>query len=313
MRWRILLAVIALFTSHAVQAFDWADLWRTPEQQAQQLLDAGKAAEAAQRFTDPRRKAYAQARASQHAAAASTLAEQKDADSLFNRSNALAHAGKLEEALAGYEAALKQLPNDKDITRNRDLVKQALQKKQEQQQQQQGGQQDQQAQSGKDGQQQDQPGGQSGQKQKDQDKDQQKSTQHSSASSSAASSTAGQGGAQQSSAAASSQAQAPKQGSAQSSASARDEAEQARRDAEGALKAKQSQPAPAPQKAQAAPASQAAEPEKGQPGRALQQVPKSEEALAMDQWLRRIPDDPGGLLRRKFMIEHRLRQQEKAR
>lgn len=37
---------------------------------------------------------------------------------------------------------------------------------------------------------------------------------------------------------------------------------------------------------------------------------ESEQALALDQWLRRIPDDPGGLLRRKFMIEHMLRQQE---
>ena len=24
----------------------------------------------------------------------------------------------------------------------------------------------------------------------------------------------------------------------------------------------------------------------------------------MDQWLRQIPDDPGGLLRRKFALEH---------
>jgi Ca-activated chloride channel family protein len=29
-----------------------------------------------------------------------------------------------------------------------------------------------------------------------------------------------------------------------------------------------------------------------------------EDAQAMEQWLRRIPDDPGGLLRRKFMNEH---------
>ncbi len=32
-----------------------------------------------------------------------------------------------------------------------------------------------------------------------------------------------------------------------------------------------------------------------------------EDAQAMEQWLRRIPDDPGGLLRRKFMNEHRRR------
>lgn len=32
-----------------------------------------------------------------------------------------------------------------------------------------------------------------------------------------------------------------------------------------------------------------------------------EEQIALEQWLRRIPDDPGGLLRRKFLYEHRRR------
>jgi Ca-activated chloride channel family protein len=34
-----------------------------------------------------------------------------------------------------------------------------------------------------------------------------------------------------------------------------------------------------------------------------------EERLAAEQWLRRIPDDPGGLLRRKFLYQYRERQQ----
>jgi Ca-activated chloride channel family protein len=38
--------------------------------------------------------------------------------------------------------------------------------------------------------------------------------------------------------------------------------------------------------------------------------PKTEQALALDQWLRQIPDDPGGLLRRKFLIEHAMKQRE---
>ncbi|HLF32072.1 MAG TPA: VWA domain-containing protein [Xanthomonadales bacterium] len=33
----------------------------------------------------------------------------------------------------------------------------------------------------------------------------------------------------------------------------------------------------------------------------------AEDAQAMEQWLRRIPDDPGGLLRRKFINEHQRR------
>ena len=32
-----------------------------------------------------------------------------------------------------------------------------------------------------------------------------------------------------------------------------------------------------------------------------------EERMAAEQWLRRIPDDPGGLLRRKFLYQYRQR------
>jgi Ca-activated chloride channel family protein len=35
------------------------------------------------------------------------------------------------------------------------------------------------------------------------------------------------------------------------------------------------------------------------------------EQQAMEQWLRRIPDDPGGLLRRKFMYQYRQQQSDK--
>lgn len=37
--------------------------------------------------------------------------------------------------------------------------------------------------------------------------------------------------------------------------------------------------------------------------------PPSEQTLALDQWLRGIPEDSGELLRRKFLIEHMMRQQ----
>jgi Ca-activated chloride channel family protein len=39
-------------------------------------------------------------------------------------------------------------------------------------------------------------------------------------------------------------------------------------------------------------------------------LPRTEQQLALEQWLRQIPDDPGGLLRRKFMIEHLMKQQQ---
>ena len=37
---------------------------------------------------------------------------------------------------------------------------------------------------------------------------------------------------------------------------------------------------------------------------------KDEQEQAMEQWLRRIPDDPAGLLRRKFRYQYQQRQRE---
>lgn len=45
-------------------------------------------------------------------------------------------------------------------------------------------------------------------------------------------------------------------------------------------------------------------------GAQVSAAPLTEKQLAQEQWLRAIPDDPGGLLRRKFLIEHMLRQQK---
>jgi len=42
-------------------------------------------------------------------------------------------------------------------------------------------------------------------------------------------------------------------------------------------------------------------------GQAQAEDLNSEERLAAEQWLRRIPDDPGGLLRRKFQYQYQQR------
>ena len=49
-------------------------------------------------------------------------------------------------------------------------------------------------------------------------------------------------------------------------------------------------------------------PAQARPAGADQTDRKSEQDIAMEQWLRQVPDDPAGLLRRKFMLEHLLRQ-----
>ncbi|MEO8123526.1 MAG: VWA domain-containing protein [Burkholderiales bacterium] len=66
-----------------------------------------------------------------------------------------------------------------------------------------------------------------------------------------------------------------------------------------------------PATAQSVPAP-GAKPEAGGAVPGAQPIP-SEEQLAAEQWLRRIPDDPGGLLRRKFLYQYQQRERDGAR
>ena len=48
----------------------------------------------------------------------------------------------------------------------------------------------------------------------------------------------------------------------------------------------------------------------GKPAQAKVETPaERERRLANEAWLRRVPDDPGGLLRAKFRLEYERRQQ----
>ena len=47
--------------------------------------------------------------------------------------------------------------------------------------------------------------------------------------------------------------------------------------------------------------------QQGEPQMDYAEAWTEEDAQAMEQWLRRIPDDPGGLLRRKFRNQHQRR------
>ncbi len=281
------LGLAMLIASAGALAGTWSSLWVTPEQRAQQLLDSGHPQEAAGLFKDPRRRAYAELRAGRYAEAAQLLKPLGDEPSQYNRGNALALAGNLPSALAAYDAALKQDPHDRDARHNRDLVARQLEQRVSQS-------------SGKGGSQRQNGTGQragGGQSQGPQSK---------------GSSGQGQSGAQSGS-----------PGSAQAGSSPADrgaagqDADQARRDAQLAARL-QSNPAHSASRSPvagtgSARGSESSEANRVARGKAQGEAdwppPKSEQTLALEQWLRRIPDDPGGLLRRKFLIEHIERQQ----
>jgi len=311
--WKLALLLSAALAFDAQANDVWTSLWRNADQRGDALLQRGDAAAAAATFSDPRRKAYAELQAGNYEAAAQGFSGFDDADAHYNRGNALAHSGELQAALEAYDAALQRDPGNADAKRNRELVNQALQQQQQQNKQdgqpqdQQDQQKQQDPQQGESGDSQDQPGGQGDPQQGQQDPQQPQD-----GSTSAEDSSDPQAGP------ASEPQSAQDQSGDQPDAS--EEAAQAQRDAQAAVEQAQADepsdkepPADAQQAQAAVPQEPAGDGEPESEGPLLMGetgTPESEAQLAQDQWLRRIPDDPGGLLRRKFLIEHMLKQQE---
>ena len=128
-----LLALLCVQLAPApAQAID-LDVFSRPDQKGARAFAEGRYDESAQHFEDPKWQAAARYRAGDFAGAAEALATQTDAAAQYNLGNALAKAGKLEEAVAAYERTLAATPTDDDARFNRDLVKKLLEQQPPQQ------------------------------------------------------------------------------------------------------------------------------------------------------------------------------------
>ncbi len=128
--WLLILPFILIIPEKSY-AFGWKDLWQTRDQQAQELLRQDKAGEAAETFERQDWKATAQYRAKQYEQAAESFANADTAEDQYNAGNALAKAGKLEEAIAAYDKALQKQPEFEDAQVNKALVEELLQQQQQ--------------------------------------------------------------------------------------------------------------------------------------------------------------------------------------
>ncbi len=104
------------------QALDWQTLWKNPNQRAEQAFKLEQYQQAADQFETPDWRAAAQYKAGQYQQAAETLKNAQTADQYYNRGNALAQAGQLQEALQAYNQTLKLEPDHGDAKYNQDLV-----------------------------------------------------------------------------------------------------------------------------------------------------------------------------------------------
>lgn len=335
-----LLLAAGLVAPPPAQAFEWRDLWQRADQQAWQSLQAGDAATAAGTARDPDLRATAKFRAGDAAGAAADWAPGSTADAAYNFGNALAQQKQYEQAIAAWDEALRRDPAHADAKANKQAVEDWLRRQQQNTPQDKSSadkdkqkpagakpdqpepgnqgasdaaQQAQDASAGEEGQQQDGKAGQQGE-----------------------AAQSGQPGAQSQADDASRAAGETQQG--QDQAGRAGKAKPGEHDDSKGEPGKDAQPAADAQQRQAfrdameralqqgensekgdegengsAARASAGQKADGKPGERDAVVPaetetEREQRQAVEQWLQRVPDDPGGLLRRKFQLEYERRQ-----
>jgi Ca-activated chloride channel family protein len=266
-----LLPLLLLANPEQANAQGWDELWLTPDQQGQKAIQQGDNAAAAELFDNPAWAGTAAYRGEDYEAADEHFAKGQSSSDWYNRGNALARAGALDEAIAAYKESLALEPGKSDAEENLALLEK-LKQQQEQQEQEQDNE-DQQDDEDQDSENQDDQQQGSNDDQQDQESDGEPSEE--------------QGDNEQQDngdPSSDDQQQQPPEEEQQPG----DEQEQ-----------EQNPEQPSPAEEEAEQEAQAAEAEPGDP----------EKDQAMEQWLRRVPDDPSGLLREKFRYESRQRQE----
>ena len=107
---RLSILLLLLSQMSPAAAFEWANLWFTPDQQAQRLMEKGEYQQAAGKFTTPERIGTALFMAGDFESAASVLGRSSSADAHYNRGNALIMLGQYETAIEAYQNALSKRP-----------------------------------------------------------------------------------------------------------------------------------------------------------------------------------------------------------
>lgn len=266
----------------------WRNLWSTPDQQAARSLATGDAKTAATQFSDPAWKASALYRAGDYEQAAKQFQTLRGADGKtpadadYNRGNALARAGQLDAAIAAYNEALKKNPDFTDVKNNRDVVEKLKQQQQKSEPDR----------------------NNSGKNNADEKQSEQNQSDQSQSQSGQQNNQSGDSNPQKSDAQHKDGQQSPSKSdpTKQSDSAQKSEENKSSHSKENTKNSEiTTQNAHDKAKDKNAPAS------KSQPAPLTAEQQRQQQV--MEQWLRQIPDDPSGLLRRKFDYEHRQQQQ----
>jgi Ca-activated chloride channel family protein len=124
--WLLSVVLAGALPAPPAAALGPVDLWLRADQRAAAALARGDPDGALAVDAGPAWRGTALYRAGRYREAADAFARLDTADSHYNRGNALARAGRLEPAMAAYDAALARDPTLPDARFNRDLVRRLL-------------------------------------------------------------------------------------------------------------------------------------------------------------------------------------------
>ena len=260
---------------------DWTDWWSTPAQQALKLYESGNSESLLDKAPDANWEGIGQFGTGDFEGAAQTFANNRQASSdagqsavantaLYNQALSEIMAGQYETALEGLDELLKSVPDHADASHNRNIAQQLLELEQQQE--------NQDSQEGEQG---------DSNEQNSSDSEQSEGSESSGDSSEPSDSE----NADNSDEPGDSSSEGEDQDSEADSASE----EQEQQDAQDAADALEAEAQQGEQESTDGEGVQAVESEQ----------PLSESEQATEQLLRRIPDDPRGLLRRKLEQSHR--------
>lgn len=303
--WLLLLALAILPLSPA-RADGLTDLFRTRDQQAQNALASGDAKRAQALADNPGLRGAAAYRAGDYAAAEAALTHGTDSDSQYNLGNALAKQQRYEDAVAAYDRALKANPANADAAANKKSVEDFM--KQQEPRDDKNTKNDKKGGGGGQGQQNPKDKGENQNQGQDSQKGDQGSQGGQPSGDKGGEDKAGQQGSQDKAGEGEGsdrgkdqgKGEAPQGDPAQKSAAERAQAEQA----QSALKNQMDKALAGQQGKDGKDGG-----DKGHDLGTLSQDDGSSKLPAdVRRALMRVPDDPGGLLRRKFMLEYQRRQ-----
>lgn len=272
----LLLLFLSLPLPRPAQAFDWKDLWQTRDQQGYQAFEGGEYKKAGELFEDPAWKAASEYTEGSYQEALESLERSESANNAYNKGNALARSGRFQEALNAFKEALEQDPDDKDARYNRDLIEKILRQQQSANNQ----------------------SGGSKDPAQDQSSSPEKGNQDNTEEQSEPQEPASQNSGNESEES-SSPDHEPSDGNHEGEQNGTKEQRAA--EEENHSEATKSGENESKSNAETDRGSEFKQNEAADPGESEH---RSELQQADEQWLRRIPDDPGGLLRRKFKYQY---------